>query len=548
MEGMEGAGPSPAEQQASSELKIQSHGRSLPSIDHPAHNEDAIAHNKQEGFAALFDGMGGQQNGELASRVARTSLADSLKQITTSDLETAKRQMNDALIEASKKVGQEAKGGGTTAVVVKFIDGNKKAIIGSVGDSRAYIQRGDRLIQLTEDDNAISMRQDLDLAGRKAIGQKLDLVATQADLDVLPEQERNEYKRRNQIAQALDGSTVKPHVYPVQLQEGDRLILTSDGIHDNLTQTEIDQLVKTTPPDRMADALAEAAQTRSRDKSHIRSKSDDTSALVITVGSESNVSSPTPPRADALQQVATPEPMVVNSPREALPPNTGNRTLNEWYNSWVQAGGDPREMIPVEVFQQYPNPTPAQAEQIFSHRRIKAGSEAAIKQLFATDAQVGSDWIKVGEKVRVQRSDGRIDPGWEVIGYRKETGAAIVSKDENGRGVTKDIPPDELRGANAANPESFLRQLQGSVSGRSDFQAGDEVKIRNSVVGLSQNPSLTPEQAKQLVQVYAEYNNKVNTNDTVRNYGDRQLLDRFDAAMKSLFAKQGRLAPQKPWW
>ena len=75
----------PVEHQVSPELKIQSYGRSIPSISHPGHNEDAIAHSAQDGFAALFDGMGGQQNGELASRVARTSLVESLRKITTPD-------------------------------------------------------------------------------------------------------------------------------------------------------------------------------------------------------------------------------------------------------------------------------------------------------------------------------------------------------------------------------------------------------------------------------------------------------------------------------
>ncbi len=100
-----------AELRNTTELKIESHGRSLPSIKHPERNEDAIAHNSASGVAALFDGMGGVANGELAAKTARGFVVERLKAINSSAPEIVKDQVRGILIEASSAVGREARGG-----------------------------------------------------------------------------------------------------------------------------------------------------------------------------------------------------------------------------------------------------------------------------------------------------------------------------------------------------------------------------------------------------------------------------------------------------
>lgn len=287
------AGPAEAaifqepEQGAPRELGLKFSGRSIPSINHPQRNEDHMAHSATGGFAMVLDGVGGLHNGDKASLVARDYIARSLRKIPQDiDPETAKRQVADALMEASAGVATKAPGGQTTATVVKLIEsgGAKRAIIGHVGDSRAYILRGERLIQTTEDDSILSTAG-LTLPEQKALGAKLDAVETQLDLDRLSPQERAYFYRRNIIFRALgEEEPPQPHIYHVALLEGDKIVLTSDGVHDNLSQREIDQIIRSNSPD-IAAALAQQALARSQQGvGHIRAKPDDISALVVEVG------------------------------------------------------------------------------------------------------------------------------------------------------------------------------------------------------------------------------------------------------------------------
>jgi len=349
----------PLEQQKPNELTLESYGMTIPSTRHPDHNEDVIRHSMPKGFAMLLDGMGGEINGEKASKAARDSLTESLGKISNSDVEVVKKQLVEALNLASKAVGLEAQGGGTTAVVAKFLDGNKRVVIGSVGDSRAYLLRGGILKPITEDDGILEI-QGIDLTARKQIDERLDNLSSQADLQVLSKAEKEAFEKRQILVQSLDGSNIRPHIYHIALQEGDKIVMTSDGVHDNLTRAEIRQIMISTSTDQTAAALTNRAHARSQEL-HFRSKPDDISSIVISVGSSK--------AADSAE-----------SSTEVFPP--------------------------------------------------------------------AQNLILKGDIVSVQRSNGSIDEGWKVIGYRQESGAAIVSKVLNGQLFTKDVPQDQLRALN----------------------------------------------------------------------------------------------------
>lgn len=275
------------EQGAPKELGLKFSSRSIPSIEHPQRNEDKIAHSADGGFAMILDGVGGLQNGDKASAAARDQIARRLKEIPqNADPELAKRKMADALMEASTVVTTRVPGGQTTATVVKFIEsgGVKRAIVGNVGDSRAYISREGRLIQITEDDSILSTTG-LTLPEKKALGQKLDAVETPQDLAGLTSPEKSYFDNRNIISRALgEQQPPQPHIYHVALQEGDRLLLTSDGVHDNLSQREIDQIVRSDAPNLPSVLTAQAVQRSTEKGRHIRAKPDDISALVVEVG------------------------------------------------------------------------------------------------------------------------------------------------------------------------------------------------------------------------------------------------------------------------
>lgn len=119
---------------------------SLPDERHPEKNEDAVLVDRKSLLFGVFDGLGGHNAGEVASRAAKEFIekwadeiepdmsaeeaADALGQI----LEDA----NDYIFAMSKK--PEYMDMGSTAAVVKLLESRGKimAVVGHVGDSRVY--------------------------------------------------------------------------------------------------------------------------------------------------------------------------------------------------------------------------------------------------------------------------------------------------------------------------------------------------------------------------------------------------------------------------
>src|SRR3977135_2556780 len=128
------------------------------------HNEDSISLPEGERLAIVADGMGGHASGEVASRLAVELLCDHFaetgKQQTLTwpykvdrDLRTHINRMVTGIMLANLEIWERAqrdarfKGMGTTCVALYFLDDS--LIVGHVGDSRAYRQRGSELSQMT---------------------------------------------------------------------------------------------------------------------------------------------------------------------------------------------------------------------------------------------------------------------------------------------------------------------------------------------------------------------------------------------------------------
>jgi serine/threonine protein phosphatase PrpC len=111
---------------------------------------------------AVADGMGGAQAGEVASRMAVEQLADTLM-ATAGTLPISKwlreglKSVNRYICNASQESSEYAGMGATiTAVVVHGV----QAIIGQVGDSRAYLIRDGQIEQVTKDQSMVQVLLD----------------------------------------------------------------------------------------------------------------------------------------------------------------------------------------------------------------------------------------------------------------------------------------------------------------------------------------------------------------------------------------------------
>lgn len=208
-----------------------------------------LGHGRHLLLGMVSDGMGGGAVGEIASTMTIESLSRSLDRATeisphigisslkplpeggyidTGIPETNPnlhlKAMADALItahhevrEAADKGGDSCSGMGATAVAIHISEWD--AVIGHVGDSRAYLVRNGTIKQLTIDHSAV---------------QKL------VSMGLISPAEAAHHSRRHELSQAIGGfDGVVPDVISIKTMAGDSFLLCSDGVTNLLNQHEL---------------------------------------------------------------------------------------------------------------------------------------------------------------------------------------------------------------------------------------------------------------------------------------------------------------------
>ena len=183
------------------------------------HNEDAFLVDDQLGLFAVADGMGGHQAGEVASATALEALRAA---VTSGEgIRDAVTSANDAVYEKST-TDDRLRGMGTTLTAGTLAAGDT-LLLGHVGDSRAYVLRDHQLERLTTDHSLV---EELIQAG--------ELTEAQAEHD----------PRRSMITRALGiEPSVDVDLYPIDVHDGDRLLLCSDGLTGMVGEDEIEAVL-----------------------------------------------------------------------------------------------------------------------------------------------------------------------------------------------------------------------------------------------------------------------------------------------------------------
>jgi len=205
-------------------------------------NEDSAL--TSQNVIAVADGMGGHAAGEVASKIAISTLAHITHVITNPDIDSesaddlfaASLHAIDDEIKSATDENPERKGMGTTLTSL-FISGEHIALL-HIGDSRAYRLRGNSLEQLSVDHTVIQ-----ELLSQGAI--------SEADIATHPQ--------RSVLTQVLMGEGAT-HA-PLLILEGkikDRYLLCSDGLSSVLTEKEIKSLIKGKDRKVAVDALIDA--------------------------------------------------------------------------------------------------------------------------------------------------------------------------------------------------------------------------------------------------------------------------------------------------
>lgn len=226
---------------------------------HRAHNEDFITIDPDIGLYAVADGVGGNDAGEIASRMVLEGLQEQLhtrpdlfskEQRVGSHSESYRRAvrhfLDQTVQELSHKVFSLAqqKGGdfrmGTTVCVLVAL-GDIAAVV-HVGDSRCYLWREQQLYQLTEDHS---------------------LVNEQLKMGLITQEEAATSRYKNVITRAVGmADRLQVDVFFVDIVPQDLFILCSDGFYRYLQEGDPESFFNRSEVENLASDLVDLANQR----------------------------------------------------------------------------------------------------------------------------------------------------------------------------------------------------------------------------------------------------------------------------------------------
>jgi serine/threonine protein phosphatase PrpC len=236
-------------------------------------NEDSVLVDPP--LFVVADGMGGHRGGQVASQVALETMGELAAQDRGSLAEHVRRA-NRAVWDRSVE-DERLSGMGTTLTAAR-IEG-ASALFAHVGDSRAYLLRDGMLRQITTDHT---------LVDRMVKSGEI----TEAEADVHP--------HKNVLTRALGtDEQVDVDEDSLALQDGDRLLLCSDGLTGMVTEDQIQAILENTDrPQQAADRLVKAANRAGG--------IDNISVVVLDAAGEEEDAAP-----GSRRRVATPSPRTV---------------------------------------------------------------------------------------------------------------------------------------------------------------------------------------------------------------------------------------------
>ncbi|MHA6491901.1 PP2C family protein-serine/threonine phosphatase [Pseudomonas borbori] len=186
-----------------------------------ARNEDAFLALPEQGLWVVADGMGGHQNGALASRLIVEHLAEPCE----GDMQQRLNELRKRLHGLNRRLGQELTVTAAlpdpvigSTVVALLIEGDRAACVWA-GDSRCYLWRGNRLYQLSRDH---SLLQQL------------------IDEQQLSPAEAARHPAANALTRAIGASDeLRLEILELDVLPGDVFMLCSDGLYQGLSADDL---------------------------------------------------------------------------------------------------------------------------------------------------------------------------------------------------------------------------------------------------------------------------------------------------------------------
>lgn len=195
-------------------------------------NEDAFFVEEEIGLFLVSDGMGGHRGGALASKIVAedmpVAIETSLDKFKNESTRAVLQMFGKVIIDQSNHLWREGESesgykdmGATVAVaMVRF----GRAYIASLGDSRVYLLRAEKLKQITKDHSVVN-----------------ELIE---EGHIEPE-EAADHEATGQLTHYIGmDDKAEPFVKSFAIEKGDKLLLCTDGLTDMLDDETIDQLLQ----------------------------------------------------------------------------------------------------------------------------------------------------------------------------------------------------------------------------------------------------------------------------------------------------------------
>lgn len=201
---------------------------------------------REQGLLAIVaDGMGGMEGGAFASQTAVSCLMQGFQGMDRT--ESFYYQLCDSLQSADNAVYQKLRGtGGSTAVVCILFQ--EQLWYASVGDSFLFLRRGGELYRLNSEQNVLHERW-------QAAIRRGQLCADAAEKD-----------RESQAVSCFLGmgglGEIDGFIRPLDLQDGDILLLCSDGVAGVLSEEDLQFALSRSTPQEMCADLDRMIQSR----------------------------------------------------------------------------------------------------------------------------------------------------------------------------------------------------------------------------------------------------------------------------------------------
>jgi PPM family protein phosphatase len=179
-------------------------------------NQDSIGWDTERSLALVADGLGGHASGQVASGIVK----ETVLKLDALELGEAVMMAHAAVAQAAEK-DEKMHGMASTIVAIKIVQGIGHVVW--VGDSRAYLWRGNQISHLTQDHSVV---EELRTEER------------------LSETQVRSHPQRNQVTRVLGAGEPEPGRNEFPMHKGDWVLLCSDGLSGELRDGELASVLK----------------------------------------------------------------------------------------------------------------------------------------------------------------------------------------------------------------------------------------------------------------------------------------------------------------